>query len=77
MKGYLGIYQNPDDVVEEARKLRHLKISCMDAFSPFPIHGLDPAMGIKKSWMSAITLGVGLTGGLLALLFQYWAMGID
>lgn len=77
MKGYLGIYQNPDDVIAAARKLRHLKISQMDAYSPFPIHGLDPAMGIKKSWMSAITLVVGLTGGSLALLFQYWAMSVD
>ena len=77
MKGYLCIYQNQTDVIAAARKLRHLKISKMDAFSPFPIHGLDPAMGIKKSWMSAITLFVGLTGGSLALLFQYWAMSID
>ena len=77
MKGYLAIYQHPDSVIAAARKLRHLKISQMDAFSPFPIHGLDPAMGIKKSWMSAITLVVGLTGGALALFFQYWTMSID
>src|SRR5207244_4003898 len=33
-----------------------------DVFSPFPIHGMNQAMGIGKSWVSAIVFCGGLTG---------------
>ena len=76
-KGCLAIFSHPDDVIKAAKKLRHLNITKMDAFSPFPIHGLDPAMGIKKSWISKSTLMFCLAGGTLGFIFQCWTTAYD
>ena len=41
-----------------------------DVFSPFPIHGMDDAMGLGKSIVSFIVLACGLTGTATALLLE-------
>ena len=41
-----------------------------DVFSPFPIHGMDDAMGLGKSVVSFIVLACGLTGTATALLLE-------
>ena len=46
-----------------------------DACTPFPVHGLDKAMGLKPSKLPWAVLSVGVTGSTLALFFQSWAMG--
>ena len=41
-------------------------------FSPFPVHGLEEAAGIKRSWIPYATFAGGLFGFLLGLLFTWW-----
>ena len=77
MKGKIALFNDPHEVFVAAKRLRHLNIKKMDAFSPFPIHGMEAAMGIKRSWISYSALFFGLTGGSLGLLFQYWTQSVD
>src|SRR2546421_9042437 len=42
-----------------------------DVFSPFPIHGMHDAMGLKKSWLSAVVLAGGITGLLTAAIVEF------
>ena len=49
----------------------------LDAFSPFPIHGLDEAIGVKPSPLPWFVLGAGIVGGISALLLQWWTNTID
>ena len=39
--------------------------------SPFPIHGMDEAMGLGKSWLSAVVLAGGITGLLTAVILEF------
>ena len=55
---------------EEAQKHGYTKL---DAFSPFPIHGLAEAIGFRKSRLSAIVLGGGLIGGLGGFFMCWYA----
>ena len=50
-----------------AEKVRDAGYTVWDCHSPFPVHGLDKAMGMKKSWLSAFVFVCGLTGFLTGL----------
>src|SRR5450432_667044 len=49
-----------------AEKIRDEGFKKWDVHSPFPIHGMDKAMGLGKSWLSAVVLLGGITGLLTA-----------
>jgi hypothetical protein len=53
-----------------AEKMRDAGFKRWDVFSPFPIHGMDDAMGLGKSVVSYIVLCCGLTGTATALLVE-------
>ena len=53
-----------------AEKMRDHGYKRWDVFSPFPIHGMDDAMGLGKSAVSYIVLCCGLTGTATALLLE-------
>ncbi len=53
-----------------AEKVRDAGYKRWDVFSPFPIHGMDDAMGLGKSAVSYIVLCAGLTGTATALLLE-------
>ena len=53
-----------------AENMRDAGFKRWDVFSPFPIHGMDDAMGLGKSIVSFIVLACGLTGTATALLLE-------
>ncbi len=74
--GLVGLYDHPDMLLQAAEKVREAGYTRWDCHSPFPVHGLDRAMGLKPSPMPVIAITAGfiglavavlLTGGLNAL----------
>src|SRR3989338_10008364 len=76
-RALLAIFKDPEHLKEAASHIRKLSIRRFEAYTPFPIHGLERAMGIGKSWVSAVTLVMGLMGGALGFLFQAWTSAVD
>jgi len=56
-----------------AEKVRDEGFKRWDVHSPFPIHGMDKAMGLGKSWLSAVVLCGGATGFLTAVCLEFYA----
>ena len=56
---------------EAAKLVRDAGFKRWDVHSPFPIHGMDEAMGLKKSWLSAVVLTGGISGLLTAILVEF------
>ena len=50
------------DLLAAAEKIRDAGFKKWDVHTPFPVHGMDAAMGLGKSWLSAPVLGGGFTG---------------
>lgn len=72
-----GLIAEFDDVTEvtlAARQVRDAGYQHWDVHSPFPIHGIDPAIGIKPTILPWIVLGGGLTGMLAGLFLTLWTM---
>ena len=64
-------------VVESAKKIRQAGFTDWDVHSPFPIHGIDDAIGIRPTRLPWITLSAGIVGITVALLMQWWMNAVD
>ena len=77
-----AVYEDPDVLKSAARKLVSAGVKVRDTFSPFPIHGIDPIIGVKRTRLGITAFMYGITGTALALLgFWYfmihdWPMNI-
>jgi len=75
--GVIGYFAGADQLVQAMRKVREAKYSSFDAFTPYPIHGLDAAQGLSRSPLPFVTFAAGLTGCCLGFLLQYWTSAVD
>ncbi|QDT95152.1 quinol:electron acceptor oxidoreductase subunit ActD [Gimesia aquarii] len=75
--GLLAEFDDPDALIEASKKVRDAGYRKWDTHTPFPIHGIDEAMGIKWTILPWIVAGCGLTGGTIAVGMQYWMNAVD
>jgi Protein of unknown function (DUF3341) len=74
---YLARYGTPGECLHAAEKLRDGGYKNFDAHTPFPVHGMDAAMGMGDSKLGWIVFPAGLTGSSLAFLMIWWMNGVD
>ena len=60
--GIMAEFDTPTDLVDAARKVRDAGFTKTDAFSPFPLHEIDEALGIKRSILPFLVFGGGICG---------------
>ena len=75
--GMLAEFEDAGALLQAARKVREAGYSKFDAHSPFPIHGMDDAMGEKRSPLGWIVGIMGFIGGSGALLLQWWTSAVN
>jgi hypothetical protein len=69
---------NDDDVLKDgAKKLVAKGVKIAEVFSPFPIHGIDPIIGIKETRLGIMAFVYGLTGLALSLIGMRYIMITD
>jgi mono/diheme cytochrome c family protein len=73
LHGLLAEYDSPGALKAAAAKVRDAGFKKWDCYSPFPVHGIDPAMGIKRTILPQIVFGAGLSGLIGGLGLQWWA----
>ncbi|HCW45464.1 MAG: DUF3341 domain-containing protein [Planctomycetia bacterium] len=70
-------FETADQLMSAAEKVRDEGFKRWDCHTPYPIHGLDGAMGIRPTILPWIVLGGGFTGFCGGLLMQGWMNGIS
>ncbi len=75
--GILAEFANPGALFSAAEKVRDAGFKAFDCHSPFPIHGMDAAMGMKRSKLGFVVAVVGTIGAGLGLLLQWWTATIE
>ena len=70
-----GIFNDDEKVLNAVSTLRHKGLKVKDVISPFPIHGMDHALGLARTRISIACFIYGLTGCSLAILMM-WYMNI-
>ena len=74
--GALARFADPAALMAAAEKVRDAGYTRFDCHSPFPIHGMDRAMGLKRSSLGWIVGFLALVGGLGGLGLQWWTSTI-
>jgi mono/diheme cytochrome c family protein len=75
--GWVAEFDSPQQLLAAAERVRDAGYTHTDAFTPFPVHGIDEALGIRPTHLPWIVLGCGLTGGLTGLVLSWWTNAID
>jgi mono/diheme cytochrome c family protein len=75
--GVVGYYSDVDGIMNASRKIRDAGYKKWDAYTPFPVHGIDEAMGTKPTILPWIVLGMGLTGLFVGLGLQWYTNAYD
>lgn len=69
--GIAAQFDSAADLFHAAEKLRDSGYTKFDVFSPFPIHGMDDAMGLRRSILGKIIFCGGLTGFITAVCLEF------
>ena len=73
----VGIFEDEDVLLKAVENSRDKGVKIHEVYSPFPVHGLDEALGYKRSRLPIAAFLFGMTGTSLALLMQFWMLGYD
>jgi hypothetical protein len=75
--GVLARFEGASDLAKAAEKVREAGYRKFDCHSPFPIHGMDKAMGIRRSMLGWIVGLAATVGASFALWLQWWTSSVD
>ncbi|MGH9341780.1 MAG: DUF3341 domain-containing protein [Acidobacteriota bacterium] len=76
VSGVLAEFESPEALKEASRRVREAGFTSWDAHSPFPVHGLERDMGLKKSRVAWFVLILGLSGAAAGMLLQWWVSAV-
>ena len=75
--GILAAFPTQYELLAACAEMRELGYVRLEAFSPFPIHGMDEALGVRPTRLPWFVLIAGIIGGVSALALQWWTNAID
>ena len=75
--GVLAQFRDPAALTQACQAVRDAGFTKWDAHSPFPVHGLDGAMGLKRSILPGIIFIAAMLGAVGALALQGWTSAVD
>ncbi len=75
--GLIATFETTPDLYHAAEQVRDAGYRHWDCITPFPVHGLDKAMGVKRSIVPRISLAGGITGFFTGMTMIWWTGGVD
>ena len=66
-KVFHAMYDDEEKLLDAARSVTGHGISVKEVFSPFPIHGLDPIIGVKRTRLAIAAFMYATTGTILSI----------
>lgn len=73
----LGEYDTGERMIAAARALREAGHGDLDAFTPFPLHGVEEVLGLEKSKVPWLVFAGGMLGAIGGYLVQWWTNAVD
>jgi hypothetical protein len=76
-RNLMGVFTRESDILDVTRACREHGYEIVDVYSPYAVHGLDRAMGLRPSRITWICFALGMTGAAAMVWFQVWASAVD
>ncbi|MBK0383338.1 DUF3341 domain-containing protein [Pedobacter sp. SD-b] len=77
IKYILGLFEDPDDMMNGIDKLQDNDISVYDVYTPMPIHGIEDKLGVKRSRLDIVAFICGITGTCTGFGMIYFMLVMD
>ena len=73
----VGVFAEEEGLLGVTRAARAQGLRVIDAYTPYPVHGLDSAIGLRPSRLPWICFLAAITGAALKLWFEFWTTMVD
>jgi len=73
----VAFFEDEQKFLHGAEAARAAGLAIEDAFVPYAVHGMDEALGLRRSRLTFVCFVAGLVGGSLALGFQWWTSAVS
>lgn len=73
----LGLFDSADALMAAIPQVKAAKLGRLETYTPYPVHGMDEALELRRSPLGGMVLVMGILGALTALGFQYWISAVD
>lgn len=73
---FTAYYTDDDELLKGVRQLKEKGVEIIDVMTPFPVHGLDKAIGLRRSRLSRVAFVGGAVGALIGFFFQAWVFTV-
>ena len=73
---FMATFDHPDDAIAACEAVRDRDCRIVDVYAPYAVHGLDHAMGVRRSRLTWVCFACAMVGGLGMLWFQHWVAAI-
>lgn len=77
LHGVMAEFARPEQLIEAATRAREQGYARMDAYSPFPVEGVDEALGLKQNAVPLIVLIGGIVGACGGYFMEWYAMAVS
>jgi mono/diheme cytochrome c family protein len=72
-----ALFDTPDEIIRAANETQSAGYTRYDVNTPYPVHGMDKAMGLKQSRLGVFALVFGLLGAVSAVGLMTWVTLVD
>ena len=73
----VGLFNSPDALLKAIHHVKAHKLGRLETYTPYPVHGIDEALELRRSPLGGMVLVMGILGAVTALGFQYWISAVD
>lgn len=73
----IGLFESSDALMAGIRAVKSKQLGQLEAYTPYPIHGIEEELGLRKSPLGAMVMIMGILGAITAFGFEYWISAID
>jgi len=77
MPRLLALFDDETALLEATRTVRAAGVAIEDAYTPYAVHGLDDAMGLRRSRLTWVCFLAGAMGATIAISFQVWTSAVS
>ncbi|HTS79823.1 MAG TPA: DUF3341 domain-containing protein [Myxococcaceae bacterium] len=76
-RSFVAYFTREQDVLAATSAIRKAGLPIRDVYTPYAVHGLEAAMGLRRSRLSQVCFFAGLTGLTTMLLFAWWTSAVS
>ncbi len=73
----LGVFEREEDILAATNEARRRGLDIADVYTPYAVHGLDAAMGLRPSRLPWVCFALGLAGASFKVWFEFWTSAAD